>query len=221
MKGTVEDRRINRKLSTLSKGNHRALDRIQVPVHDWFYSEQAQELYHYDYGVWEAYLKKNAESFYTHHTLKVLPPRVVPVSVISTEESIAIERIPPMPDKLWQDVTLQSDIEKLLLWRNKRHLQQVDIECGGKDEPQILKEIRKTQGISALCDDILQGQNTQQFETTPEIADWFWAIRHPEEANNLDPITGVIPSPTTKKCSRMLRSAPPPAETYTAHSGKP
>ena len=205
MKRTVEDRRINRKLSSVTKGNHRALDRIQVPVHDWFHSAQSNELYHYDHGVWEAYpCKTNGEDFFTHHTLKVLPDDAMPIEVSQTSQSITITARLPKIDRLWKDVTVQSDIEKLLLWRNKRHLQQADIE-GRDSNLEVMKELRNTQGISALCDDILQGRDVHSFETTPEIVDWFWAVKRPDRAAALDPVTGVITKADYQEMFKMAK----------------
>ncbi|KAL3762213.1 hypothetical protein ACHAWU_004751 [Discostella pseudostelligera] len=55
MKRKARDNAVNRKLAALTKGRQGALDRIQIPTHDWFYSPTKQELYHYDKGVFEAY----------------------------------------------------------------------------------------------------------------------------------------------------------------------
>jgi hypothetical protein len=41
----AHERAINRKLTIATKGAHRPLDTIQIPIHKWFYSEQQNELY--------------------------------------------------------------------------------------------------------------------------------------------------------------------------------
>ena len=69
-----EEISINRKLTDITKGiNNGAIDRIEVPTHDWFYSIRMRELYHYEAGSFEAYPQKGENKFYTHHFLKVLP----------------------------------------------------------------------------------------------------------------------------------------------------
>ena len=70
----VEERNINRKLTVITKGNNaRGLDRIEIATHDWFHSEQINELYHYKEGSFEAYPWKEGERFFAHHFLTVLP----------------------------------------------------------------------------------------------------------------------------------------------------
>ena len=70
----AEERSINMKLTAITKGiNDGPLDRIEVSTHDWFYSIQMRELYHYKAGNFEMYTQKGENKFYTHHFLKVLP----------------------------------------------------------------------------------------------------------------------------------------------------
>ena len=71
---------INRKLTTATKGAHQPFDSIQIPTHDWFYSEQQNELYQYKQGNFKAHpstAEGTAHTFKTHHTLKVLPPDAI------------------------------------------------------------------------------------------------------------------------------------------------
>ena len=113
---TTEERQINRKLSNVTKGAHRSLDRIQNPVHDWFYSEKEQEIFHYDHGVWEAHPRKTPHHHFLYHTLKVLPDDATLITVSVDEDGIAIEEFLPKPQRLWKDITAQKEIEDLLLW---------------------------------------------------------------------------------------------------------
>ena len=47
----AESRAINRKLGAITKGRFsQALDRIEVPTHDWFHSKKNDKIYHYDDG---------------------------------------------------------------------------------------------------------------------------------------------------------------------------
>ena len=70
----AKSRATNRKLGAIIKGRQSTLDRIEVPIHDWFYSKKANEVYHYDAGSFEAYPAVGDGMYFPHHTLKVLPP---------------------------------------------------------------------------------------------------------------------------------------------------
>ena len=78
----TEERGINRKLTALTKGiNEGALGQIKVVTHDWFYSIQQRELYHYEAGNFEVFRQKEDNKFYLHHFLKVLPHDALQVLV--------------------------------------------------------------------------------------------------------------------------------------------
>ena len=76
MTEVAESRATNRKLSAITKGCHRQLDSVKTSSHDWFYSAKANELYHYVSGTFEAHPSMNNQhpQFFSHHTLKVIPP---------------------------------------------------------------------------------------------------------------------------------------------------
>ena len=105
MKRIVEERRVNRKLTAITKGPHCQIDRIQVPVHDWFHSEKSKEIYHFDKGVWEAYPMKTPSLYFSHHTLKVLPEDATPITVQREADGIRIESFLPQIEHLWKDIT--------------------------------------------------------------------------------------------------------------------
>ena len=42
---TARERAVNRKLSAVTKGRHSALDRIQIPSHEWYFSKKSNEVY--------------------------------------------------------------------------------------------------------------------------------------------------------------------------------
>jgi len=78
----AQEMSINRKLTAATKGVYRPLDTIQIPNHEWFLSPQQNELYQYKNGNFKAYpAESNISTFYTHHTLKVVPPDSVLVEV--------------------------------------------------------------------------------------------------------------------------------------------
>eukprot|EP01082_Thalassiosira_pseudonana_P012463 g11074.t1 g11074 contig5:6529-7404(+) len=69
----TEERRVNRKLTTVIKGGHTGMNRVQVPLNEWYVSEHSHELYHYNHGCFEAYPLDTDGLYFPHHTLKVLP----------------------------------------------------------------------------------------------------------------------------------------------------
>ena len=84
MHNKMQANAVNRKLTMVTKGQRGALKMIQVPTHEWFYSEAKQELYRYHIGVFEAYPAATEFLFHTHHTRKVLPNGVQAVIVSAT-----------------------------------------------------------------------------------------------------------------------------------------
>jgi hypothetical protein len=69
----AKERSVNRKLTTATKGAYRPLNTIQIPTHEWFYSEHQNELYHYEQGNFKAHpptTEHSAHTFRPHHTLK-------------------------------------------------------------------------------------------------------------------------------------------------------
>ena len=80
----AESRATNRKLTAITKGRVRPLDRVEVPKHDWYYSKKYNELYHYDQGNFEAYPNEQGNRFMQHHTLKVPYKDAIPAIVRQT-----------------------------------------------------------------------------------------------------------------------------------------
>ncbi len=80
----AQERSMNKKLTTAAKGSYRPLNTIQIPTHEWFYSEEQNVLYQYKQGNFKAHppiLEGTVNTFKMHHTLKVLPPDAILVTV--------------------------------------------------------------------------------------------------------------------------------------------
>eukprot|EP01082_Thalassiosira_pseudonana_P012507 g11093.t1 g11093 contig5:73613-75625(-) len=124
----TEERRVNRKLTTVIKGGHAGMNRVQVPLNEWYVSEHSHELYHYNHGCFEAYPLDTDGLYFPHHTLKVLPDDASPVEVTKMDHNdrYCITRRIPKPPNGWRDITAPVEVEQQLLWRNKRHLQQTN-----------------------------------------------------------------------------------------------
>lgn len=83
----AESRAINRKLGVITKGQRgAALDRIEVPTHDWFHSKKSNKIYHYHSGNFEAHLDTESGTFFPHHSLKVPPDDITQV-IVRKEDS--------------------------------------------------------------------------------------------------------------------------------------
>ena len=139
MKRTVQTNALNRKLTAIFKGARGVLDRVQVPIHDWFFSPGLNELYHYDSGVFEAYPACDNDTFHTHHTIKILP---------NDAELVTVDQSPPHnrwtitgrlthPPQLWRDLDTQEEIEQHLIEHNRRHLEQTAREQGPSTHPPL------------------------------------------------------------------------------------
>ena len=186
---------VNRKLTMVTKGQRGALRMIQVPNHEWFYSEDKHELYRYHRGVFEAYPAATEFLFYTHHTRKVLPNGVHAVLVERdwSGNYWMISTILPMPTPLWRDVTAAEEIERELLQRNKMHLEQTDRE-GGISTGRTMKAIREDHGVNPLSRKILDGEQITEFEITEDMRAFFAAMKRTETDKALAPVLGAITS---------------------------
>ena len=190
----AHERAINRKLTIATKGAHRPLDTIQIPIHKWFYSEQQNELYQYERGNFKAYpptTEGTAHTFKTHHTLKVLPPDAILVNTERNTKSIQITGVIPNPTQTWRDVTTPSEMERLLLERNKRHLQQTIIE-GGTSNTYPMPLFRREMGINKYTDDLLRGHFTAEYEIPPPVTAWIKAVTQTDVERALPEVVGSL-----------------------------
>ena len=67
----------NRKLTVITKGSMKTLEKIEVPNHDWFYSYSVDVLFHYDSGNFEAHSSDGDGKFFAHHSLRVTPKDMI------------------------------------------------------------------------------------------------------------------------------------------------
>ena len=119
-----KEREINRnKITVVVKGPHQALDWIEVPTVEWFYSHETKEIYGYDKGVFECYsawslsaslILTHPWQFYKHHRLKVPHPDIVEAQVEQTEDIIILTAL-FKPCNLWRTVSDAKEIEALIL----------------------------------------------------------------------------------------------------------
>lgn len=105
----------------------------------------------------------------------MIPDDACPVEVEETPTSFVVTKVLPRPPTIWKDVTNTAEIEKYLILRNKRHLQQVDIE-GGTSACPIMQKVRSEHGLSQFNEDIISGKPVDTTDAPPEVIDWFKAI---------------------------------------------
>jgi hypothetical protein len=119
----ARERGVNRKMTTVIKGARSSLDRIKVPIFEWFYSPRTTEIYRYDSGVFEAYSPKSCQEglrptnptiFYNHHHLKVLPTDAVRAVVRQHQDHFELVKKYP-PANIWREVTSAKEIEQTIL----------------------------------------------------------------------------------------------------------
>ena len=186
------NRNMNRKLTSAIKGSRQGLNRIEIPTHEWYYSEKEEEIYRYDDGVFEAHSAMNSETgrYYPHHHLKVLPPDATTAEVEVREECIALLTIYPKSN-FWTEITDQKEIERLIMARNKRHLQQVSKEQGLSHHP-IMKDIMENCGDNGTADEILNGTYDIPQGTPDAIRAWISSMKRTPAESALPKVTGYI-----------------------------
>ena len=200
----AQERSINRKLTAATKGVYGPLDTIQIPTHEWFLSPQQNELYQYEHGSFKAYPADSIIStFYTYHTLKVLPTDAVLVDVEldSTNGRYHSKSILPKPEHTWRDVTIPSEMEITLLTQNKRHLQQTVIK-GGTSNSQPMKLFREEMGLGSAANTLLQGTLQIKFEVGSAVTAWINAVRQTDEIQSIPPVIGSL---STTKFQEMFK----------------
>ncbi len=195
----TKERSVNRKMTAAIKGAHRGLDWIEIPKYTWIYSKKTKELYKYDQGVFEAYAAKrvarslcptNPTTFYKHHHLKVPLPDACPADVTEHDDYFEITNVHPHTD-IWQEVTNPKEIERIILQRNRRHLQQASVERGRIHDP-FMQSLIDNDGINDIVDAIKSGKKSVNTATDEAINAWTSALLQTAEKMKLPPITGEI-----------------------------
>jgi hypothetical protein len=206
MKRKIKQTSMNRKLTAVIKGPRGALKMIQVPTHDWFYSEISDELYHYQNGVFDAFPAADMNLFHSHHTRKVLPSEAQAVQVgrDDTDRFWTITNIIPNPPALWREITNTEEIEAELLQRNKMHLEQTAREEGISTTPP-LSLLSESYGYNDLSKRILNGEEITEYTLTPEIAAYFETLKQSELESSLTPILGAISSTELQEMFKVAK----------------
>ena len=134
-------------------------------------------------------IPSDPERFYLHHHLKVPPDDIVKATVDLGDRCICListhEACP------WREVTNPREIERLILRRNKRHLQQASIEDGRVHDPVMQELISKT-GPGDLLNDLRNGRLTLDEATDEAIQAWFSALQQTASHAKTTMLSGKI-----------------------------
>ncbi|KAL7536722.1 hypothetical protein ACHAWF_007008 [Thalassiosira exigua] len=100
-----------------------------------------------------------------------------------------IRRYPP--DEMWEEITDQKRIEKIIVQRNKRHLQQAEIE-GGRSQDPVMLRMEENFGDNDLVDDLHKGKITLSEATDEVILAFVRALQETASKVKLPPVTGEV-----------------------------
>ena len=218
MIATAEAASTNRKLTAITKGYNQGFDRVEIPQDEWIYDETKNELYHYQNGVFEthAVIQRTANThiqrrvFYAHHSLKVPAKESIPVHVErGTNGTLMIREVISTEPFQWKQIVSQSEIERSIIQRNKRHLQQVHCE-GGPSTRQPLQQLSDLD--SADMDALLNGEyifrdpaTTEPLEISNTLATWIGQMQLTQKERAMEPTVGSIPPQALQKAFQMAK----------------
>ena len=74
-----------------------------------------------------------------------------------TENRYKVIQVLTCPKHLWHDVTDPTEVERLLLEKNKRHLQQIALEKGVSTRS-LITDMQANHGTSMASDALLEGR---------------------------------------------------------------
>ena len=173
---------------------------IEIPKHEWYYSETTKDLLRYDDGVFEActayspssdLIPDNPTLFYTHHHLKGIPLDAVPAEV-THEDGYYHLLSKGDPCNIWREVTNPQKKEHHIMIHNKRHLRQASIESGKIQEP-IMQRLMEDNGTNDLVQQLYSGELNLETVTDVTIQECFWAIQETAtKKHNIPMVQGSI-----------------------------
>ena len=118
---------MQRKLSHIMKPEYKSMTYIEVPKEEWYHGAETDEIYKFDKGLFYAHSRlPGLELKYNTTSIQKKPPsdsRVIEVDEDAEAITCIIENPTNVPT--WMKVTEPAEIERWLMQRNKKHLQQV------------------------------------------------------------------------------------------------
>ncbi|KAL3802447.1 hypothetical protein ACHAWO_004749 [Cyclotella atomus] len=157
MIATARQKETNKRLSAIFKPEWASLDYIEVPNEIWFLSENEDELYEFDNGIFIAHQPIEERCYEPIGVCKVLPPNTKVVQVEVTQDAIYVAETTGEPiGPSWRTVDDPAEMQEWLRRRNKRHLNQMHVE----QRPPTRAEFRSVlaeHGTSEVAQAILDG----------------------------------------------------------------
>jgi len=114
---------------------------------------------------------------------------------VKSDGRIQILTTIPSPSSLWETVTSQREIEKHLLRRNKRHLQQIAKEGGPSTHPPV-KQLTESLGTSEDARAVLDGTYVTEedgIEVNATLAEWIKQLKQTDTEKGMADTVGSIP----------------------------
>ena len=166
------------------------------------------ELYHYSTGVFECHRADRASKQFTRqHTLKVIPDDAVEAVVDnSNDKGPRLIKRNLLKNIKWQRITDKKEIERLLLQRNKRHLQQMTKE-GSPPSRAYFQDVLNNYGNTETAEKILEGEITDELDQFPRVLrEWLLPMkRTPHETKVKDSIGGNIDTKTFQEAFHSVQ----------------
>ena len=127
---------------------------------------------------------------------------LVNVGLNTETQRYHVLEILPKPQQLWRDVTSPTEIEQIILERDKRHLQQVAIEGGLVDHP-IKIALRQENGVGVAAENLFAGRPIIEYDDIPPtLAAWLRHMKKGETEHGLPPVVGSMSMDEFQLCSK-------------------
>ena len=157
MIAVARQKETNKRLSAIFKPEWASLDYIEVPNEVWFLSEDGEELYEFDDGIFVAHQPIDERVYESTGVCKVLPPNTRVVQVEVSRDAIYVAETTDDPiGPSWRQIDDPAEMQEWLRRRNKRHLNQMHVE---KRPPTLaaFQSVLAEHGTSEVAQAILEG----------------------------------------------------------------
>jgi hypothetical protein len=132
------------------------------------------------------------------------PKDSVEIEITKNNDEIHIDHISQEPAQ-WQQIHTRAEIEREILERNKRHLQQVYYEESPPSNPEM-QELFDDYGCGPNSDKILNGELTHELDKFSEpIRRWLQNLKRTPSEQSLPMIDGWITAQEFRECYKSVR----------------
>jgi hypothetical protein len=177
----------NKRLTAIFRPEWSSLDYIKIPNEKWFPTEDGDELYEFDNGIFIAHPQMEEGVYDTFGVIKILPDNAFVTEVEQTNTAIYVSdptsviKAPPS----WSTIDDTTEMQEWLTKRNKRHLQQMIVEKRPPTRDEF-KHILAEHGTSEVADAILNGEyDTSTLQMGPEMEQFIKGLKRTDEEKKL------------------------------------